>query len=361
MAIIYVDGFDHYATADYAEKATSSIGHANNVIQATNARTGSCLKAYNSTSARVSFPSRTTLYIGLAVRAPSGGAAQMRLFDLRDPATRCTQSWMKVENDGMVLVGRANSQFYDDDDFCGATWIELGRSGAGKFRYGSAWNYFEVKFVLHATAGEFSVKLNGEQIITVTGADTRNNSSVRYGTAISQMGFGFAVTPVGENYTYFDDLVVCDGSGSVNDTYPGEVRVATILPSTGNGSNTDWTCSTSTDHGALVDETTPNDDTDYVYSSTLNQVDTWNFPALSVTGTVRGVQLNLSAKKSDPGTRAIAGVTRPASTNRVDDENVYLNTSYGYARAIWDVNPEDSNAWDVSDIDGAEFGVKLTV
>ena len=147
----------------------------------------------------------------------------------------------------------------------------------------------------------------------------------------------------------------------MNDDFLGQCRVVTLRPSTGNGSNTDFTCSTGSDHGALVDEAAPNDDTDYVSSGTVDHVDTWNFPAVGYTGTVKGVQLALSAKKTDSGTRAIAAVTRPVSTNRVHATTHYLSTGYLYWLSLWEVNPEDSAAWEVADVDGAEFGAKVAV
>jgi hypothetical protein len=197
-----------------------------------------------------------------------------------------------------------------------------------------------------------TIKVNGEEVVSLTGLDNCYLGNVLWDS------FGCGVNSNG----YMDDIYCCDGSGAQNNDWMGECRVVSLLPSTGNGSNTDFTCSSSTDHGALVDEATPNDDTDYVYSSTLNHVDTWNFPALGYTGTIKGVQMNLQAKKTESGTRAIAAVTRPASTNRVHAMNRYLGTTdYLSYAAMWELNPEDSAAWEVADVDGAEFGVKITV
>jgi hypothetical protein len=89
---------------------------------------------------------------------------------------------------------------------------------------------------------------------------------------------------------WIDDLYVCDGSGSVNNDFLGECRVLTLLPSDGNGSNNDFDTSAGgspADHGAMVNDTTPNDDTDYVSSSTVDHVDSWNYPALGYTGTLK--------------------------------------------------------------------------
>ena len=110
-----------------------------------------------------------------------------------------------------------------------------------------------------------------------------------------------------------------------------------------------------------MDEAAPNDDTDYLASSTVGHVDSWHYPALGYTGTIKGVQMSNYAKKTDSGTRAIVAVTRPASTNRPHATDLYIGTTYAYWRSLWEQNPEDSAAWEVADVDGAEFGVKVTV
>jgi hypothetical protein len=229
----------------------------------------------------------------------------------------------------------------------------LGESAAGVFRSGS-WNYIEWKTKLDNSVGTVTVKCNGATVLTLTGKDTL----ARAETTAPWVRFNF---PGGS----LDDVYICDGSGAQNNDFLGECRVICLLPQTDAvdaGSNADFTPSTGTDHGALVDEAQVNDDTDYVYSSTVGHIDTWAYPALGYTGTIKGVQLNLAAMKTDSGTRAIASVTRPASTNRVTAVDHYLTqVAYPYWLTLWELNPEDSAAWEVADVDGAEFGVKITV
>ena len=252
---------------------------------------------------------------------------------------------LAVAADGTVAVRQQNE---------GGTVIAT--TGPEVFRFG-VWNYIEVKVLLSDTVGTVAVKLNGETVIS----DIAGNKDTCYGTYSAWNQIEFAAL---SGNAYYDDIYVCDGSGSVNNDFLGECRVVTLLPQTdavAAGSNADFTPSAGTDHGALVDEAAPNDDTDYIASSTVNHVDSWHYPALGYTGTIKGVQMSLSAKKTDSGTRAIAAVTRPASTNRVHGTDHYIATNYAYWRSIWELNPEDSAAWEVADVDGAEFGVKVTV
>jgi hypothetical protein len=75
-------------------------------------------------------------------------------------------------------------------------------------------------------------------------------------------------------------------------------------------------------------------------------------------GTIKGVQYLLSARKDDAGARSIAPVARPATTDRVGT-TVALGASYSYVREIAELNPEDSAAWEIADINGMKYGVKL--
>jgi len=222
------------------------------------------------------------------------------------------------------------------------------------FRY-NQWNHIEGKCVIHDTTGSVVVKLNGETVLNLTNVDTKPSTQTDWNAIYTQLN----------DNGNMDDLVIADGSGSANNDFLGQCRVVTILPVTDAvdaGAHADFTCLTSTDHGAMVDEESSDDDTTYVYSSTLNHIDSWNFAALGYTGTIKGVQLDVAAKKTESGTRAIRLLTRPVSTDRIDTTDRYLGqTNYDRHLKLWELNPDDSAAWEVADVDGAEFGVKVSV
>lgn len=331
MALLFMDGFEHYVSADLGEKyeyvAAANVGSAQ-------ARTGT-YSGYGTFGKAVN-PTGTTCIVGLGWRA-TGGGSYIVIGKGGFGSTSYWQISLTVEGTGALTVKRNDS-------------TTIATAPAGTFKL-NVWNHLEFKVVVHDSTGTVDVKVNGATVLSGTGLDTQGVAATGWDTVEFRA----------QSVAYFDDIYLCDGNGSQNNDFLGECRVVTMLPSTGNGSNTDFTCSSSTDHGALVDEAAPNDDTDYVYSSTVNHVDSWNYPALGYTGTIKGVQMSLSAKKTDSGTRAIAAVTRPASTNRVHGTNHYLGTSYAYWMSIWELNPEDSAAWEVADVDGAEFGAKVTV
>jgi hypothetical protein len=329
--LLFMDGFDHYATANGTEKWESFGGVG---ASSPTPRTGAG-RAGTGVYYKIVPAGDSTCIYGLGIYSVGGFS-----INTTYGAYNGNQCSVVVTPDGRIQHRL---------EYSGGTL--LGETSPGVFRF-NLWNYLEVKILLSQTVGTCTVKLNGNTVLSLTGLDNCYQNNTSWNGWYTAGGFSF------------DDFYICDGAGSVNNDFLGECRVITLLPQTdavAAGSNAQFTCSAGTDHGALVDEAAPNADTDYLYSSTPGHVDTWNYPPLGYTGTIKGVQLNLSAKKTDSGTRAIAAVARPASTNRVHATNNYLSTSYAYWLALWEQNPEDSAAWEVADVDGAEFGVKVTV
>lgn len=351
MALIYANGFDHYTNADFTlitdtvkkEWDYYSLG---NTYSESTARTGMALTSNVNTHLGKYFDTPlTTIVVGLAFYNQSLNWTPFVVRGTSDNGYS-DHCGIYVDSTGRIQGFRNNSTYQATfSNYSTSYSVLLGTATVPLIKTFAGWSYLEAKFVLSDTVGSITVKFNGTEVLNTTGVDTLFNSTTAGG-----VGFNGA----GLSDSYWDDLYIADTD------FLGEIRVVTLLPSTGNGSNTDWTPSTGTDHGALVDEAAPNI-TDYVSSSTLNQIDTWNYPAVGYTGTIKAVAMNHYCMKGDAGSRAISAVTRPASTNRVNSKLIYPPGSFAYYQSIWDNNPEDSAAWEVADVDGAEFGVKVTV
>jgi hypothetical protein len=162
---------------------------------------------------------------------------------------------------------------------------------------------------------------------------------------------------------FFDDVYVCDTNGAApRNNFLGSVKIETLLPQTdavSAGSNAGLTPSTGTDHGAMVDENPPNT-SDFNSASTVGLKDTYQYPTMTLTGTVYGVQTNLYVNKSDAVARQVCAVVRPVSTD-FDGANVSPTTSFIYFSEIRAQNPQTSADWLVSDITALQVGMKVTV
>ena len=58
------------------------------------------------------------------------------------------------------------------------------------------------------------------------------------------------------------------------------------------------------------------------------------------------------------GSRLARHVTRVNSSD-YEGADLGVNYSYMWGSTIWELNPDDSAAWEDADIDAAEFGIKV--
>jgi hypothetical protein len=333
MALRFIDGFDHYNSM--TQKWTTLSGTPTFTSVGTRFSVGQCLVLSFANPVKA-LDSQATWVIGGAVKFGSFGTTSS-IIGVRDVGTQ--QVDVRVNASGNLTVTKNGTV--------------IGTSTSSMISL-NVWYYLELKVTIHNTTGAYEVRLNGVTVpgLSATGVDTRN-------TANNSANEIFMSTAGGITYTY-DDLYVCDGTGSTNNDFLGDVRVDTILP-TADGSSTDFTPSTGTDNYAMVDDATPDSDSTYIASGTLNDLDLYTFADLqSLTGSVFGIQSVIFGRKDDAGTRSVAPAIKTGVTTAVGADFT-LAASYSYNLQIFETNPANgSAAWTISDVNNSEFGVKVT-
>jgi hypothetical protein len=159
-------------------------------------------------------------------------------------------------------------------------------------------------------------------------------------------------------YLHIDDMYICDGSGSLNNDFLGDVTVSALLPN-GAGNTTGWTASAGSNY-QCVDEATPNDDTDYVSTSTLTAKDTYAFPSVVAGAEVKAIQVFAAVRKATEGPGKVKHVVRSNSTDYDSAEMGIGGTTYSYTRTVHETDPATGVAWTESGVNAAEFGIKKT-
>lgn len=336
--LLFMDGFDSYATADINKKWTTSAGSAA-IGAAAGRRSSGALVSAGTGNVTKSLAAGASFVMGCAVSVSSVSASARALFQLTDAAT--LQCDLRINTDLTLSVTRNGTALTN------GTSVSALATGA--------FYYIEWKVTIADSIGASScvVKVNGATWITVaTGQDTKNTANASANAVI--LGPSSSVTGT---WT-IDDFYICDQSGSApQNDFLGDCRIDTLLPNA-DGSNSAWTPSTGSSHYQLVDEATPNT-SDYVESNTVGQKDTWNFQDLAaVTGTIFGIQVNTAALKSDAGVRSIANTIKSGATN-ADGATVALSTSQLYQSDIWYQDPATSAAWTEANINSLEAGVKV--
>lgn len=345
MALLFMDSFDHYSTAQIGRKWTEASS--NITINTTNGRrsSGSIRNSTSTTQAAKKSlgTNAATIIVGFALKITGGVSQAGYIFGFGDAGT--DQMTLFVNLDATISIRRSTTNV---------------ATSVATLNVSGAYQYIEIK-VEHGAAGSYEVRLNGANILSASGVDTTNtannyaNQIILFGRVGSTLG-GMAAGSSSD----IDDLYVCDGTGSANNDFLGDVRVDCYMPS-GNGNSSQLVGSdgNSTDNYLLVDETPANDDTDYVESANINDKDTYQFANMAHTPTaINGVQINMQAVKSDAGFRSIQSVIR---SNGADTDGTAKPIGSGYVNymQIAEVDPDTSAAWTQSGFNAAEFGMKV--
>jgi hypothetical protein len=338
MSLRFMDGFDHYLTADIAKKWTAAIGGA--AIQAGTGRRGTASGrlAGSSRYFRKDLDAQSTWIVGFANIFQTLPAAPSSILAFHDAAL-ALQCDLRITPTGELQVTR-------DGTVLGTSTSRL---------TATAFQYIEMRLVIHTTAGAAVVRVNEVPWLTLSNVNTQATANA---SALSiwagQPGGGTALI---QN---IDDLYICDGTGSApHNTFLGDCRVDCLYPNA-DGSHSAWTPSAGTTHFTLVDDPTPTEDTDYLVTTTVGARDTHmltNLPTLPGS-VVYGVQHSLYARKDDAGLRQVKNVLKSGATTQVGTALHTLATSYIYYTEVFTADPNTGAAWTIAAVDALEAGIE---
>ena len=367
MAVLLVDSFDHYVTADMTKKwTTHTIGSVDTVVIASGEGRSStdCLRVTGSAGAGGAFyagglgvtvaPADATFIVGFRLKVTNiteagssgdlltetaGGFNASCLFAIRNASS--TIFFVRLNNNGTLTAVRTGTAL-------GTTTLTLSEA---------TWHYIEVKVrIASGATGTVDIRIDEQTALALTSVITSSGSAwdeFRTGLLHSE-------SLASDLIFRYDDFYLLDGSGDTSNDFLGDLRVDVLRPNAA-GDTTSWTPSTGAVNYVLVDDTTANGDTDYVSTNTLDAIDVYNYPDAPVVGApIKAVQLCMYVKKEDAGAATLAGVTRISGVNYVGSD-LAPTTSYLIKRQIWDVKPSDSDEWGYTDLNAAQFGTKKTL
>jgi len=210
------------------------------------------------------------------------------------------------------------------------------------------------------TAGSFEARVNGAAYLSGSGLNTSGQGGTTADTVeMGATGDGGSSFGYGFEYWY-DDLYIADGGGSGVNTFVGDCRPYEVLPNA-NGTFSDWTQTGGTGGSpyTAVNDSPHNSDTSYLFSGTLNQRTTLNYPDVP-SGTVKGVILAPFIRKDDANTRAVSARVYRGGTESTSAQSVQPGSSYALRQIIMETDPQTGSAWSVSNVNSAEFGLVVT-
>jgi hypothetical protein len=211
------------------------------------------------------------------------------------------------------------------------------------------WYWCEMKVKTNNSTGTYDVEVGGVNIFSASGVDTQTGSNAYSSTARMEGG---------GTTNRWDDLYICDSTGSVNNDFLGNVRVVSISPD-GDSTANFGTSTPSANHYENVDENPSDDDTSYVEDGTVNTVDLYDYEALSGAGSILGLQINTQCRETD--VTAFSLIT-PIESNgsQYDDSPAIIGTpSYVFRSRLSELDPDTSAPWTFSGVNAAKFGIKV--
>lgn len=358
MALLYIDGFDVADAAlrwvrtgmdaDFSYSASTRFGTGK-------AATMSSVTFNGAASLLRSITPSAAVYTGAAVkvgleRDSNASNPTANLFGLYSDGGMTGHIYLRritLTNAIAVYRGDANV------GTIGSPGTQIAISPAGVFD--DNWHYIEVYAVIHDTTGRVTVKVDGSIVIDFTG-DTRNGGT---STNIDAIRFRTAIysswTP--NSPITVDDLYVCDGTGTANNSFLGDVRVQSLMPN-GAGASTQLTPTGSANNYVNVNEV-PYNAASYNGSSTVGQRDTYTLSDLvGNTAAIFGIQSVAHMQKSDAGTANVKIALKSGAGVYYDNVQSLGSSTAAYVQ-VRETDPATSSAWTVSNANALEAGMEV--
>lgn len=347
--LLFCDSFDHYTSLT----AKGWLVSGNTGITAGVGRYRDCAWARTTSVSGVGgditqvFTNRSEVIVGGAIKFDDYRGF---VWQFREGST--THIAVTINASGLIEVRRGS----------GGTLLATGTTAIS----GASWTYIEAQVKVADTGGAITIRVNGASDIAFSG-DTRNGGATGAINRFVHLApyLGATVTSA---YSYLDDLVILDTSGTKNNSLIGDMRVEALFPSgNGNSSQLVGADADSVDNYQQVDENPPDGDTTFVESSTVGDKDTYQYSDIaSVASDPIAVVAQVYARRTDAGPRTVAAIVRSSGGTEQTGGDLALDSSYDYAVgsgiawAVFETDP-DGNPWTNASVNAAEFGVKVTL
>lgn len=227
---------------------------------------------------------------------------------------------------------------------------ELGRSTTAGMS-ATNWYYIEIKIFLDNSAGTVDVKVDETSVLSLSSQDTL------YGPTANVAAVRFYGNNNATYHWTYDDIYICDDSGSVNNDFLGDCSVLAIFPNAA-GDATDWTPDSGNNY-ERVDEAESDDDTTYVESSTSTDEDLYNYGSVSGLSTIHGLQINTTLRETGAEPYSVYHSCKSGTTTSKGSAIPVGSVVYAHAERILEQDPDTSTAWILAGVNAAQFGIEV--
>lgn len=350
MALLWMDGFDTYGShGASATDVVAASGYVNvNGLTAENTtRTGRglCMKmgngaaVYQGTRCRRAFVTRDEIIVGFAINCPRNDLSALGnlLYDdrLGNVYPQCTL-WLNAQG-GITLTDGAGN-------FVASTIPNI--------MFPKVWHYVEIKY---KPGSHTIVRLDGATVLSAAGA---KNSQAPNSVNMFQFQNLSGEFNLNDWDKYFDDLYICDTTGTQFNDFCGDVVIHALMPLQDAGPNQMASYGAGLSNYTAVDDIPPDNDLSYIYSNTLGQVDMFDLDALPANIIdVLAVSVHARARKDAAGTSNIKVKCRYLE-DTADSPPMTLTTVYTVKTHIFETAP-DGGGWNRAKANAIHIGVEV--
>jgi len=350
MALLFIDGFDHYdpqALDDFGQpwlargkaaylspQATRINGRrpSSFALRLPEGSGGGYVKNLDAT--------KTSLIVGCSIRVVpyENTYTEPLLLGVRD-ANAQVAHLVKIGEDGRLKLYRWQ---YGNEDLVSTSVATAPARG---------WHYVELQVTQGSGNGVLSVRLNGVLAIQMNAQDT-----IRGGGPLLTAFIGAIPGQSCPLTLDVDDFYIADTSGSINNTFLGDVRVDT-LKAQADGSLNQWTVMPS--GTAAWEAVSDEDDSTSISAPSIGLRQSFDVAPLPVMATpaIFGVQLSMLARKTDAGLGKVKGLVVSGAQTAVSAD-VILQEQQAWQCALFERNPNGNVQWTEAAFNAAEFGVE---
>lgn len=356
MALLWMDGFDHYGSGASGRLAMldgvwAEISSAF-LPDVSNPRTGTySLRALSTginTNRRVLGGAKTVVGLGAAffLSALPGSNDSLRVFDFRD-ASNVVQVSLYIQSTGTIVAYR------------GTTATLLGTTASPAIVAG-AFQHVEARILFSQTVGTIEVRVNGVTVLNLTGLDTVASALVE----CSQVSVGGSLSNIGNITQDIDDAFAWDDTGvSVND-FQGDRRVRTTFPDA-DTAVADWTAEGAASGYDCINDAAPDEDATYIAAAPLvgspatPLLSEFGLQNLSNVGSIAAVQTYIRMRKTEAGDANVTA-SMLSGSSASDGGDRAITEAYTYWMDVHELNPGTGNPWSETTFNAAKLRIART-
>jgi hypothetical protein len=356
MALLYMDGFDHYG-GDITKMNSGLWAIASNGggggLTTTHHRTGPySYQLVNSGTLRQALPAIYSTPVGCGYTIwmdtlPGSTPINAFLYGDRNGAFNI---FVQILPTGAISVGI----------FGRGPGGSLGNIAiSSPVLTAGAWQHIECRAKTHETAGEVEVRVNGVTALSVSGVQTHGGGACLAEDALIQTSSDAgAGTP-----TFFvDDYFIWDTLGSFNNDFLGDRRVITDVPNQDTGI-ADWAKSTGVNGYSLINDLPPDDDTTYIsspiYVAPGDQSAFLYPPTPANTSMISAVQVIARGFKTDAGPANTKSSILSGAFEGIGSEKT-LTSQWTSRFDIFETDPATGAPWTKAALDAASIAIRRT-